>query len=168
MRFFKVEIFKRKFVGGLTMGLEALAKANKHVPPVAKADIPVPVNVASFESVISTGQNALKSIIMLNGGAVVALLAFVGATWNKFANPAMVKTLLIAMMLFDAGVLLSSVAAGVTYLGQRAYYCEKNKAGDVYVWLTIFLVVLAYILFIVASGVAVWGFWSGQLPPEHQ
>lgn len=139
------------------MSIGALRGADKYTPVSQK--------VASFESVISTSQNALKSILMLNGGAVVALLAFVGATWDKFTNPDMAKTLLIAMVLFNFGVLWSSVAFGFTYLGQRAYHYNKDKTGDVCFWLSIYWVVCAYILFIVASGVAVWGFWSGQLSP---
>ncbi len=141
------------------MGLETLSKAG---------NIPVPAQVATFESVISTGRDAIKNIIMLNGGAVVALLAFVGATWNKSASLPITKTLLTSMVLFDAGILLSSVASGFSYLGQRAYKKNKTRGGDVYVRLTIFLVVFAHILFIGASGVAVYGFWSGQLSPEYQ
>ncbi|MGR3219179.1 MAG: hypothetical protein ACUZ8H_05085 [Candidatus Anammoxibacter sp.] len=39
--------------------------------------------VEMFKSVISYGATALKSAILINGGAAVALLAFIGNIWNK-------------------------------------------------------------------------------------
>jgi hypothetical protein len=52
-----------------------------------------------FRSVISSGQHALKTSILVNGGAAVALLAFVSNVWNlananKFGSIRRVNTLL--------------------------------------------------------------------------
>ena len=71
------------------------------------------------------GQGALKTTIIMNGGASVALLAFIGNTWiHKGDGVAMLS---IALFLFAAGVLSGCAATGVTYLAQ-SIATEENKA----------------------------------------
>ena len=116
--------------------------------------------VEMFKSVILAGQNALKSVILINGGAAVAILAFVGSTWDKSANTNVGKKLLISMVLFAFGVLAGGIASGLTYLAQRAYADEKRrKLGDRLNLAIIFAVIAAYLLFVIALGVAFFAFW---------
>ena len=58
-----------------------------------------------FKAAVSAGENALKSVILINGGAAIALLAFVGSIWDKSANDIDVNKLLISMVIFVAGTL---------------------------------------------------------------
>ena len=70
------------------------------------------------------GQGALKTTIIMNGGASVALLAFIGNTWiHKGDGVAMLS---IALFLFAVGVLSGCAATGVTYLAQ-SIATEENK-----------------------------------------
>lgn len=41
-------------------------------------------SLENFKAVISVGQNALKSILMINGGATVAFIAFLNNNLGKF------------------------------------------------------------------------------------
>lgn len=50
-----------------------------------------------FKSVISTGQTALKTSFLVNGGAAVALLAFIGNVWSKVQAPVVAKGLTSAI-----------------------------------------------------------------------
>ncbi|MGI8426184.1 MAG: hypothetical protein ACR2M4_06230 [Actinomycetota bacterium] len=40
-------------------------------------------NLEMLRATVLTGQSALKSALLINGGAAVALLAFVGSIWNS-------------------------------------------------------------------------------------
>lgn len=77
-----------------------------------------------FKSIIETGQNALKAFVLLNGGAAVALLAFIG----KLAEVSRLHIPLFAAPLkfFVIGAFLSVASSGLTYLTQ-VMYSEKGK-----------------------------------------
>jgi hypothetical protein len=112
-----------------------------------------------FKSVISAGQNALKSVILINGGAAVALLAFIGSIWNESIDDIAIKKLLISMAIFVVGVLLGGIAAGLTYLVQLSYNHQKNKLGLIFNIITNILVSISYITFVIASIIAFVAFW---------
>jgi len=107
-----------------------------------------------FKSVITAGQSALKSALLINGGAAVAMLAFVGSVWEESLALCTVIYLLVAMGLFVVGVLLGAIASGLTYLAQRAYAQEREKAGNRLNVAIITCVVVAYALFLLGSFVA--------------
>ncbi len=89
----------------------------------AKADNAIQLEKAKATCV--AGQGALKTTIIMNGGASVALLAFIGNTWiHKGGGVAMLS---IALFLFAVGVLSGCAATGVTYLAQ-SIATEENKA----------------------------------------
>ncbi|QQR69350.1 MAG: hypothetical protein IPI58_01310 [Alphaproteobacteria bacterium] len=74
----------------------------------------------TFRSAITSGQNAVKSAFLLNGGAAVALLAFLG---QKGASPAVVD----ALLPFAWGVFLAAFTSGTIYATQ---YLNANLAFD--------------------------------------
>ena len=82
-----------------------------------------------FRSVIIYGQAALKSSILINGGAAVALMAFIGKIWGtELAVPA-VEALTAAVLLFAFGVLASALGTGSTYVTQFSYMRDWNKTA---------------------------------------
>ena len=104
-----------------------------------------------FRSVIASGQSALKASMLINGGAVIALLAFIG---NTVKSPPMgnIQDLLAApMWLFCLGILCSAVASGATYLTQFLYSADWMKTGYVFQILSILIVLASYVLFGVAA-----------------
>jgi hypothetical protein len=104
-----------------------------------------------FRSVIQSGQNAVKTSFLMNGGASVAILAFIGKLTesNKPSIPLFAETL----TLFVTGVFLISVTAGITYLSQWFYADDsprKQLAG--------FILNLSAILVGLGSyGMFIWG-----------
>lgn len=86
-----------------------------------------------FRSVIQSGQNAVKTAFLMNGGASVAILAFIGKLTesNKQSIPAFAGTL----TLFVTGVFLICATAGFTYLSQWMYSedsTRKQKVGSLF------------------------------------
>lgn len=111
-----------------------------------------------FKAVTTAGQTALKTVILINGGSAVALLAFIGNIWNKSTDVAIVERLLNSMGLFIIGVLAGGVAAGLTYLAQRHYQNQNEKHGNCINNIIIICVVIAYIVFLIGAAAALLAF----------
>ena len=92
-------------------------------------------NVASmemFKSVLEAGKTALNTCILINSGAVVALLAFTGNIMSKPPqagnySAGLVGDLAWAMSIFALGVLTSAIAAGAAYCAQLIYARGTGK-----------------------------------------
>lgn len=86
-------------------------------------------NLEMLRSVITSGQSALKSALLINGAAAVALLALMG---NVLAAKDGIKTIAgipAALSYYVGGVLVAALAAGFTYLSQAGYGGEFGKAS---------------------------------------
>ncbi|MBY7910224.1 hypothetical protein KW420_10625 [Vibrio fluvialis] len=86
-------------------------------------------NIEMFKSVITAGQAALKSSMIINGGAAAALLAFTGKIWTEGSTKLVTNALTHSILLFCIGVLLAAFATGTTYLSQFSYASEWRKTG---------------------------------------
>ncbi len=113
-----------------------------------------------FRSVILAGQTALKSAILINGGAAVALLAFIGSVWDKTTNPNVIKKLLISMVLFVLGVLAGGIASSLTYLIQLLYLNQKHKLATFLNVTSSVLITISYITFVIGAVFAFVAFWN--------
>lgn len=100
-----------------------------------------------FESVIEAGQTALKSATLINGGAAVSLLAFLGNLLTKeppIGTTFPIHALSQAMLIFFLGVGFSGTATAVRYFSQAAYARKKNCQGDYIKWVAITLAILSF------------------------
>jgi hypothetical protein len=70
-----------------------------------------------FKSVVLAAQNALKSAILINGAAAVALLAFIGNVWKAGGSPLLIA-IAGALYWFVIGVLLDAVSTAFFYFTQ--------------------------------------------------
>lgn len=89
-------------------------------------------NLEMFKSVIEAGQTALKSAILINGGAAAALLAFLGNLLTKEAPTGInfpIATISHAMLIFVIGVGLAGLASGFRYLTQWIGSRGHRKTG---------------------------------------
>jgi hypothetical protein len=68
----------------------------------------------------SHAQAAIKILLVLNGGAAVALLAFAGGLSTKF-SPAQLEPLIRTLMWFVWGAVMSGIAEAFAYLCQYFY-----------------------------------------------
>lgn len=82
-------------------------------------------NLAMFKSVIDAGQGAIKSSFLLNGGAAVALLAFIGHLAQ--VSPTKVPQFATCLLPFALGVLAISITSGFTYLSQWLYAQNSQR-----------------------------------------
>lgn len=111
-----------------------------------------------FRSVISSGQAALKASMVINGGASVALLAFMGKIWSSEITNAVASKLSTSIFLFCIGLLCAALSSGTTYITQLFYNKQKEKLGTWINGLTIVLVLLSYLIFIVSAFIAAASF----------
>ena len=105
-------------------------------------------NLEMFRSVITAGQGAIKSSFLLNGGAAIALLAFIAHLAQS--NPNKVSGFAACLLPFAFGVLAIAVTSGLTYLSQCLYASPRDnakKGGFVLNILCILLSVASYGLF---------------------
>lgn len=110
--------------------------------------------VEMFRSVIESGQNALRTAFLLNGGGAIAMLTFVG---NLAINdPLRVPSLAPSLTLFVVGVLLVTMAAGATYMSQWLYSGAQRWSRRAGFTFHIFAIVLP----ISSYGVFGWGVYE--------
>jgi hypothetical protein len=101
-----------------------------------------------FRAVMDAGKEAINSAIIINGGAVIALLAFLGNAISDKAVRPQLAGLAEPLFTFAIGVLCGSVAFGCRYIAQFFYFDERTKtyghAFNALSWLTTFGAVAAF------------------------
>ncbi|MFT6491568.1 MAG: hypothetical protein ACJAWP_000449 [Porticoccus sp.] len=105
-----------------------------------------------LRATITTGQSALKSSLLINGGAAVAMLAFAGNIWGRREKYESLFCLIPdSLACFVYGVLSAAVAAGFSYFSQAGYGGEfgrySTKIGVAAHVVAILSVVASYVLF---------------------
>lgn len=101
-------------------------------------------NVQEFLADQNTAEFAVKSSILVNGGASIALLAFLGnlATKAEGVSAYSLTSLNHSMLAFVAGVGAAGITAGLRYFSQACYTGSYAKTGlgfkvaAVALWLT--------------------------------
>ncbi len=119
------------------------------------------IQVEMFRAVVMAGQSAMQSVVLINGGAAVALLAFLGHAISTKASAVFVQPIANALYLFVIGVLYGSLAMGSTYVSQSLYAIDINRRGPLAILfhaLTVLLTVLAYVWFFRGACHAISGF----------
>ncbi len=91
---------------------------------------------ALFNSVITIGQNTLKYIFFMNGGATIALLTIIANNWSLFTIsediPFACKTLLHAIKWFACGIMLVVLSYGSSYFTQMRFHYIFGLQVDEY------------------------------------
>lgn len=103
-----------------------------------------------FKSIVTAGQAALKTTILINGGAAVALLAFIGKLYTTQSKE-LIPLLAVSLVCYVYGVLCGSLATGFTYLTQFLHLRKIPKLGATANILSNLCVIGSYILFAVGS-----------------
>ncbi|QAZ47544.1 hypothetical protein [Mesorhizobium sp. Pch-S] len=92
------------------------AELTQHVENIKLAHA---TDLEMFRSVITLGQNAIRSMTTINGGASVALLAFLGHLASIRSSS--IPTFAGCLAPFVFGTLLAGLVSGGTYLSQWLY-----------------------------------------------
>ena len=104
-----------------------------------------------FKSVISAGQNAIRSSFLPNGGAAVAILAFIGHLTEVAPNR--VASFTDLLVPFVTGSLAITITSGITYLSQWFFASQSQRAQRAGFVLNI----VAIILGLLSYGAFIWG-----------
>jgi len=121
-------------------------------------------HILSAGSTITYGKEALKSIIIINGGAAVALLALVSQVAK--GSHGIVPPLSIALVWFGGGVLAGALATGLAYLSQWANtyaiggIVDGSMPDTVFAVITWVAFVLSLVLAAAGLGAFAWGGWT--------
>ncbi|MBB4126524.1 uncharacterized membrane protein YidH (DUF202 family) [Xanthomonas translucens] len=83
-------------------------------------------SLEGFKQIIALGQSTLKSIMLINGGASVALLAFLGNIVNSPASKTPILPFANSLGAFVIGVFLAALAYALTYFSQLFYDGEQK------------------------------------------
>lgn len=84
----------------------------------------------NVRGVLNLAQAGLKGFMLVNAGAIVALLAFLGNVWDKGVRGGL---FIGAMGTFAAGLFMAALAGGLSYYTQLLYSAEddaKKHAGE--------------------------------------
>lgn len=109
----------------------------------------------TYESMITYGLNAVKFVLIANGGAILSILTFLGN------HPDRISCIKPALMLFMAGVICGgavNITAYFTQLSlfnQRADSVRKLHDHRTWLWISIGLIAAGTICFAIGGFVAV-------------
>jgi len=115
-----------------------------------------------YETVVSSGQAALRALLTINGGAIIAFLTFIGHLWEKDRLPPAesVSLFVAALEILVVGTFLTVLAYGTIFLTNVLSRIERTKASDRMFFVTLALGFLSATCFLVASLFAVNFFLS--------
>ena len=159
----RVELIELKSQGVKTLDLEALESyienLNKgtessielqkmnHQSSLAHYDAQIKNNIALFKSVIDSGREAINALVLINGGAVISLLGFMGATISKGLSSSLGANLTHPLLYVGIGVLAGALAFGGRYCAQWFYSSTMMKTGHSFLVGTIIVVITGYAFF---------------------
>lgn len=109
--------------------------------------------IEMLKAVLEAGKSALHALLLINGGAVVALLGVMSNLVGKSEGAPLARYLALPLLLFGIGVLLGALGFGFRYLSQAFYTASEkqedklHRAGDWLRYAAISTVVGGYVLF---------------------
>ncbi|EGK73585.1 hypothetical protein METUNv1_00216 [Methyloversatilis universalis FAM5] len=125
-------------------------------------------SIEMLKAVLEAGKSALQSLLVINGGAVVALLGVFSSLAGREGGALLARYLSLPLLQFGFGVLVAALGFAFRYFSQ-ALYSEGNtdndsyrKAGDWFRYAAIASAVSGYMLFgfavVNAYHAVVWSF----------
>ena len=129
---------------------------------------------ASFAFVLESSMKATQAALIMNGGASLAMLTFLGSLVTNGKDG--VQSFAVTLVCFVAGLLCVVVATGARYLAQINFHyvldysdrdqpeeaSKERRKGVIFSRLSIGLVVISYLLFSWGTYNAYCGFISLQ------
>jgi hypothetical protein len=119
----------------------------QHLSSLAQYDAQAKSSIEMFKSVINAGKEALNAALLINGGAAVACLGFLGSVLSKGGTEALGLRFTVPLLLFGFGVLAGALGFGVRYCSQFFYAKYYNKTGNTFNGISTFFAACAYAAF---------------------
>ncbi len=117
-----------------------------HRNALAKFEFDAQHAIEMFRAVIDAGKEALRAAMIINGGAVIALLSLLG-NLGIIEIKTLGGEITLSILYFSFGVLLVAIAYGARYCAQYSYSREWIKPGHFFNIISIFSTLTSYILF---------------------
>ncbi|MEM8549596.1 MAG: hypothetical protein AAGF10_02300 [Verrucomicrobiota bacterium] len=119
----------------------------------------------TYSSLISNSHLILRSVFILNGGAILALLTFLGDAWSKGSK---IPDFSLPLGAFIIGVILATIALGLAYCTQLCLLRDgiHGTTHGVPLTVAILTVVLSVVAFTVGSFSSLSNFSDIVVPPE--
>lgn len=119
-------------------------------------------DLVMLRATIDTGLLALKSALLINGGAAVAFLTFIGSAMTRLSSLGAKLALASALEFFVWGVLVTGVGTGFAYFCQAAFGGEFGKHSDLIGQVTRVIAILftlgSFLFFFLGSRAAISAF----------
>jgi len=127
-----------------------------------------------LKAVLEAGKSALQSLLVINGGAVVALLGVFSSLVGKDGGATLARYLSLPLLQFGLGVLVAALGFAFRYFSQACYAESKtekdkyHKIGDGFRYAAIASALGGYVLFglavLNAYYAVVWSFSLEIIP----
>jgi hypothetical protein len=90
--------------------------------------------VESFKAVVSFSTTTIRLLVLINGGAVIAMLALLGNLWGKDAEGQKAAAKIAGalddpLLAFVVGLGAGVITGGISYLAQTAFSDFHNRIG---------------------------------------
>jgi len=108
-------------------------------------------NLEMFKSVITTATTCARSLVLLNGGGAVALLAFIGHLATVDSTRGLIPLFSHSLLIFLIGVWTAGLFSGFLAFAQKAFAENWKRTGNVSAVICIMSGIASLILFLVAS-----------------
>jgi hypothetical protein len=107
----------------------------------------------SNRGMLDLGMGALKGVFLINGGAAIALLAFLGSVWqSRRPNAAAILgTMAAPMQLFVFGLVVAVAAGGLAYICQHYIVLRKDKLATALRWVCVCVTAVSLVLFCIGA-----------------
>lgn len=107
-----------------------------------------------FKAVLESGKSALHALIIINGGAVIALMGIMSNLVGKPKGIELASFLSQPLLFFGLGVLCGGLGFAFRYFSQAFYTADFNEPGKKYMlgghvfrWLAILVALVGFLLF---------------------
>mgnify|MGYP001056535335 CR=1 FL=1 len=123
----------------------------------------------SFKATIQFATMTIKTALLINGGAVIAMLALLGNLWSKDSNGQLAAQRIAAQLdrpltCFIIGLFTAAVTSAGAYLAQHFFTRDKNNIGIPIQMTSIVICAVSIIAFATGSYYAVHAFRAGLTP----
>jgi hypothetical protein len=112
-----------------------------------------------YQTAVSNGQSALKALLILNGGAAIAFLSFMGVAIQRAQlKPDVLEYFVFALWGFIFGAFAAVLSAGAIFLTNCCSYKNWTGAANFFFGVTCLIGLLAFAGFVYGGVEATAGF----------
>ena len=108
---------------------DQMSSDQRHQVLLAQYDARIQTGLELFRATIDAGREALKAALLINGGAAVALLGFLGAAISQHFPTQLGLAVTAPLGLFGVGVFCAAFGFGARYASQAFYGHERVSSG---------------------------------------